>query len=351
MKQFLVQELFLIAWRRAGSKWIILICVALLSSVVEMLGIGMILPLFSVASSGSVGEDKFSQVIVQLLESFSLEPTLQVLLLLIVITFTFKAISLLFASIVELWITTKIRRDIQLTLAKLIENAHFSYHHTEKTGNNTNLLSRECERFTSTIRNLARGTVSAISSFVFVSTMGIVNPSLTVIIVMFCAAAVFILRPAIKWTRKYSINITDYYASAQSSLLELVQNITYLKATNGTSRLQKNIETHINQLTYVQRRIGFIGSSLNAIKEPIGVFVLAGIIFFEVVLNGNAIAEVVVVGLIFYKIVHRLLDIQNNWQRVNDSVGGVFAVEDGIKRLLEQQEDYSGSQLADFSRP
>ncbi len=351
VKQSSLQALLLVAWQRAGSRLLVLIFVALLASVVEMFGIGMILPLFSIASNGVVGDDKFSQFIVQLLDSAGLEATLQIMLLIMVVAFTTKAIFLLASTIIELWITTKIRRDIQLTLAQLIESARFTYHHTEKAGTNTNLLSRECERFTSTIRNLARGIVAAISSLVFVVTMGVLNPGLTTMIILLCLVVIFLLRPVIRWTRQYSVNTTDYYASAQSSLLELVQNIAYLKATQGTTRLQKNIETRINQLTHVQRRIGLISSGLNAIKEPIGIIVLAGIIFYDVVLNGNAIAEVIVVGLVFYKIVHRLLDIQNNWQRMNTSIGGVFAVEDGIKRLLAAQEELTGEQEADFSLP
>ena len=322
-----------------------------MASVTEMLGIGMILPLFSIVSGGEVGGDKFSLIIAQALSFVGLEPSLQILLGVMVVVFILKAILLLLSSIVELWTTTKIGRDLQINLARLIENAQFSFHHTEKAGSNTNLLSRECERFSSTIRNLAQGTVSVVTSLVFIITMGMVNPTLTLLVILLGAFVVIVLKPVIRWTQKFSVMTTEYYAGAQSSLLELVQNITYLKATQGTAKLQRNIETRINGLTHVQRRIGLISVGLSAIKEPIGILVLVGIIFLEVIHRGHPIGEVIVVGLIFYRIIQRILDIQNNWQRVNQSIGGVFAVEDGIKRLKLVQEDFSGTQKANFDMP
>ena len=99
-----------------------------MASVTEMLGIGMILPLFSIVSGGEVGGDKFSLIIAQALSFVGLEPSLQILLGVMVVVFILKAILLLLSSIVELWTTTKIGRDLQINLARLIENAQFSSH-------------------------------------------------------------------------------------------------------------------------------------------------------------------------------------------------------------------------------
>tara|TARA_R110000782_G_scaffold137977_11_gene230468 strand:+ start:14197 stop:15972 length:1776 start_codon:yes stop_codon:yes gene_type:complete len=348
MKQTYIKKLIVIAWNRAGWRLPVLILVAFLASIAEMFGIAMVLPLFNVASNGKLGNDFFSQFISQGLEVLGLESTLQVMLVVIVIAFLLKAGLVLLTSFIELWTTTMIRRNIQINLASLIENASFGYHSAERVGNNTNLLSRESERFTSTIRNLAQGTVAAVSSFVFIMTIGLVNPFLTLLIALLCLFVMVGLKPLILWTRNYSILTTKLNAAVQNSLIELVHNFAYLKATHGTEKLHINIVTRINELTHIQRRLGFISDGLSAIKEPIGILSLAGIIYYDVVQHGKPIGEVIVIGMFLYRIVHKVLDIQNNWQRINNSIGGALAVEDGIQRLEAEQEITTGKSAADF---
>jgi len=351
MKQPSLKKLIVIAWNRAGWRLPVLILVAFFASIAEMFGIGMVLPLYNIASNGKLGGDFFSQSISQVLEVVGLEPTLQVMLVVIVIAFLVKAGLVLLASLVELWTTTMIRRNIQVMLASLIENASFGYHSAERVGNNTNLLSRESDRFTSTIRNLAQGIVAAVSSLVFIVTIGFVNPFLTFLIALLCFFVMVGLKPLISWTRSYSILTTEHNAAVQNSLIELVHNFAYLKATQGTVKLHKNIVMRINKLIHIQRRLGLISNGLSALKEPIGILSLSGIIYYDVVQNGKPIGEVIVVGMILYRIVHKVLDIQNNWQRVNDCIGGVFAVEDGILRLEAEQEITTGKSEANFGKP
>lgn len=340
-----------ITWRYVGWRFVLLVAAATFGSVFELLGIAMFLPIFNMVSANKIGEDAFSQTIAGAFDVLGVASNLQALLALAVLAFITKAVFVFLAGATEIWTTTTIRRDLQINLAKLIENARFGYHYAERTGNNTNLLSRECDRFTSTVRNLARGAMTAVTGIVFISVIVMLNFKLFLVIGAACTALIIVLRPLIKWTREYSGQTTDSYASAQSSLLELVQNFVYLKATNGTKSIQYNIESRINRLAFIQQRIGLITKAMTILKEPVGVIALSGIIYYQVVVEGHPIGEVVVLGLLFYRLVQQILDIQNNWQRVNSSIGGIYAVEDGINRLEEEQESDNGEIEADLSQP
>ena len=56
-------------------------------------------------------------------------------------------------------------------------------------------------------------------------------------------------------------------------------------------------------------------------------------IYFKVIMNGQSLTEVIVIGLILYRLAQRTIDIQNNWRRLNESAAGVFNVEKIISQL------------------
>ena len=97
--------------------------------------------------------------------------------------------------------------------------------------------------------------------------------------------------------------------------------------------------------------MGFLSTFLVSIKEPIGVLILSGLIYYKVILNGENISETLFVGIILYRSVQRILDFQNGLHRVNESCGGLFSVEQGLTELKKNQEKNCGNSLPDFNAP
>ena len=64
-------------------------------------------------------------------------------------------------------IRTNISKELRIDLLKLIENAQFLYHTKGRSGKNTNVLTLEADRYTSTVSNFVEVCVSLISFFIF----------------------------------------------------------------------------------------------------------------------------------------------------------------------------------------
>ena len=86
------------------------------------------------------------------------------------------------------------------------------------------------------------------------------------------------------------------------------------------------------------RRLNIFSNFLTFIKEPIGILILVTMIYYKVILNGESLTEVVVIGLILYRLAQKTIDIQNNWRRLNESAAGVFNVEKIISQLKKNNE-------------
>ena len=79
--------------------------------------------------------------------------------------------------------------------------------------------------------------------------------------------------------------------------------------------------------------------------------ILAGLIYYKVILNGENISETLFVGIILYRSVQRILEFQNGLHRTNESCGGLFAVENGLKELKKNEEINYGKKLPNFNFP
>ena len=76
-------------------------------------------------------------------------------------------------------------------------------------------------------------------------------------------------------------------------------------------RILNLVKKQIFTLIKITRLMNFLSTTLTSVKEPIGVFILAGLIYYKVILNGENISETLFVGIILYRSVQRILEFQN----------------------------------------
>ena len=72
------------------------------------------------------------------------------------------------------------------------------------------------------------------------------------------------------------------------------------------------------------------------IKEPLGILILVTIIYFRYC-KWELLSEVIVIGLIIYRLAQKTIEIQNNWRRLNESSAGVN-IEKIISQLRKNKE-------------
>ena len=236
------KKLLIITNKRVGSRFYILILLSLLAVIVEMFGIGLVIPLFDLIAEKKSFDSKFSEIFQLFFEYLNLEISYEVLLTFIVIAFFIKALLMFFINLFNVLISTNISKDLRNDLLKLIENAQLLYHTKGRSGKNTNVLTYEAERYTSTVGNFVEVCVSLISFFVFLLFASSISLEVFSFILILLVITSLIFLPIILRTKDYSILNTEHYSRTQSSLFELINNFIYLKSTNLTSNLIINIK-------------------------------------------------------------------------------------------------------------
>ena len=349
MKHF--YEIFKICFLKSKLGLFMLITLSLLGSIIELIGFGIIIPVINISISDSVGTDKFSEFINSLLKYFGYEPKLSILLFILCALFLVKGLIVFSINVTKIIITTSLTRKIQLEIVNLMESAKFLYHLKTNSGERLNLISREVDRFTTTFNNVSLMIISSISIIIFMGSLFFMDSILVTIIILLVLVFHFFFRPIFSLTKKYSFISTNTSANLQKLLVELIYNFSYLKSTNRTTKIVDLIKKNIFTLINITRLMNYLSTLLSSLKEPIGVLILAGLIYYKVILNGENISETLFVGIILYRSVQRILEFQNGLHRTNESCGGLFAVENGLKELKKNEEINYGKKLPNFNFP
>ena len=168
-----------------------------------------------------------------------------------------------------------------------------------------------------------------------------INMQITIFMVILGLVLLFGVRPLVQLSRRYSLGISEANAALQHSVIEFLQNFIYIKATQSFARFFHQLEEKVGVLRQMNFRVRIVGTVMTASAEPIGVILVAGLLYYQVNMQGKAIAEFLVLAMFFYRTFGKLLDLQIMWQKFNENLGGLVTVEEGSK-ILDANREVSG---------
>lgn len=334
------KKLLFYCWRRAGTRLLILILLTSVTSILELIGFTMIMPLIDIISNQDTTNHKATNFIYLIFEKLNINLGLNSILFLILLIFLFKNLLVFISNIIIVWITTGIRVSIQNNIVNLYEKVDYRYFVSKKIGEHINLVTREAERYQSVINNLTKGSTAFISSIIFMVSIAFVDIYIILFITLTSIFFFFVFLPIFKKTKYFSFKTTHSYSNLNAYLIEFIQNFSYLKGTLRITKFNKIIYFLTKDITNISRKISLYSNILTSIKEPVGVLIIVILLYVKVSIYNESLSEVVVIGLILYRVSQMIIDIQNNWRRLNESIAGVFKIEDSILILKDQEEKY-----------
>ena len=114
IKDFLI--LLKLCWNRSGAKINLLILVTSITTILELFGFALVIPLINLSfSSDGINSSKISQTFDDFLQSIGLNLEFNLVLFMIVIIFFLKGLFVFLGNNLQIWITTGIRKTIQNT--------------------------------------------------------------------------------------------------------------------------------------------------------------------------------------------------------------------------------------------
>jgi ABC-type multidrug transport system fused ATPase/permease subunit len=132
-------------------------------------------------------------------------------------------------------------------------------------------------------------------------------------------------------------------------LVQSLQGFKYIVSTGQTSHLRSGVVDSVNRLTGYIFRQRTASAFTGALREPVSVLLIVGLIALQVAVFNDPIAPIFVALLLFHRGMQAVISVQSGWQGTMDKIGSVEMVDDEFTAVLQNQEQ-SGTRRLDSLR-
>ena len=121
-------------------------------------------------------------------------------------------------------------------------------------------------------------------------------------------------------------------------LIQMVQAFKYLRATAGLGVFQKKIGASAERSARAEFQSNTAGALSQSIAQPLMVVFLAGIVYYQAVVEGNPLGSLFVLLLYFVRIMNELWTLQGNWQSFMSYLGSIEIVYEAVAKYRDEVE-------------
>jgi len=309
------------------------------------LGLSMFLPLFQIAADRSEqGTDSANdgEGLMRFFQIFHIEFNLVNMLLLMVVFFVLKGVFFYFKGLYDAKVARYFIVNTRKNLLDKFSNLSFQHFVKSDVGAIQNLMTVEINTLLYGFRDYLIILQKAVMVIVYMGFAFAMNAEFAILImaggIIFNFLFQWIYKSTLAASRKLVGENNDY----QGSIIQLVANFKYLKATGFNNRYAEKVTKNIEGIEAVNYRIGKLGSITAAIREPILIFIVAAVILLQVYVRDSALSTIIVSLLFFYRALTNLTDLQSQYNYFLGKVGTMENV-DRFTHDLESNREFNGT--------
>ena len=323
-----------------GAKMYLIFLFSIIASLLEGLGILMLLPLLR--SVGTLGQNNFKEnglslFLFELFDFFGLSSSTISVLFMIVVLFVLKGIIIMVTLSINSYMIGALLKNIKINLFELYTRMSFSYYTSKNTGDFINLITEQPNRAIESFRQLILFWAHLINTIVLTILAFAMSSSFGILAL---TAGVFLL---ILFLRMNSyVQIISRINANENSILnkwlvQILHGFKYLVSTNQIKTLKKNIFSSIDILTSNQIKLGIAGSFTQSVREPLAVILIIGIIYFQLIVFELKLEPILVSIALFYRGLNSILAVQSSFQATFQLIGSMEL----INKEYHRQHDNS----------
>ncbi len=313
----------------------ILIGLNILLGILDGFGLAMFLPLLKMADdnanadASSLGKLKF---LVDGMQAMGISITIVSVLAFLCIFFTLKGVARYFCDSYVVNAQQYFIRKIRLQTIEGLNTISFKSFITADAGRIQNTLSGEVERVSRAFLSYFTALQQIVLVLVYMSLAFFIDPGFAVLVGIGGALTNFIFKKINRRTKNASTVLTHDAHNFQGLIIQHVSNYKYLKATGLLHFFGGKLIKNLLRLEKSNRHIGVLSAVLTGAREPVLVFVVAGVILIQVKLLGAHLGPILISLLFFYRALTAVLLMQSSWNYFLAALGSI----DNMKNFQQQ---------------
>jgi ATP-binding cassette subfamily C protein len=333
-------DFFIYYFRGYPAASAVMIGLLVLSGVLEGVGILSLVPLLSVAAGAdsTVGGSGITHTVSRVLDTVSLEPTIGVLIAIIVISMTLKAVALWLAMRQVGYIVARVARDLRLALIRALLRARWGYFGTHPLGRYANAITNETTAATAAYREACTVLAALIQVLIYATVSLLVSWQATLAALVIGGALFAGLRGFVELSRSAGQDQVRLNKSLAGRIVDALQGIKAIKAMALEDRVLPILEQETQQLNRAQQRRVMAQETPRIVQEPVAALVLGLGLYFLISLQSMPFASVLLLAFIFQRLVAHMNTLHLRYQVVVNGESAFWSVREQIMEAEQQAE-------------
>ena len=300
----------------------VMIALMVVAGLAESIGVAAMIPVVEIAGSDRTVTSPVGQMVAELFGRLGMEPTLDGLLVGLVVAIAFKS-WLLYLALRQIGFTSaQVSRDLRLRLMRAVLYARWSFFGAKQIGRYANAINEEVTRTASAYRESCQILAGLIQIVAYLAVSAAVSWRITITTIGIGVAMTLLLAPFFRSTRSAGAAQTRHYKALTERLIDVLQGIKAVKAMAREALVWPLLTNETDDLNDAQKRLVLAAETRNFLYEPIVTALLAIGLFVALEAIGLPLSEVMVLAFVFYRIMQGLNTLQMRYQIV---LGGEHA--------------------------
>jgi subfamily B ATP-binding cassette protein MsbA len=310
----------------------LIFALSFVAGMAEGVGVLMLLPLLQTLGASSGSEDApaelggISGFLNEILARLGLQDATEAVLLIITAAFVFKGILTFGAMSFSAYLRGQLLKELKGRLFDAYSRMSYGYYASRDTGHFINVINEQTTRALQSFNQLTLFATQGINALLYLGLAFIVAWRFGIMAFVVGVVLLAMFRTLSGYVRALSRNTATENGNLARLLIQTLQAFKYLTATGQTLGLKQTINGSISRLTDYQMRTGVAQGFTQAVREPLAVVFIMGIVLVQLVFLQQPLAPILVSILLFYRGLNSVLGMQSQWQSTLEFIGSMEIV-------------------------
>jgi len=343
-------HLIIVLARRYPTRTIIMLVCLILAALAEGIGLSSMMPLLGMVTGSKGEESGLERTLRGVLASAGVEPTLGVLLVLIVSGSVVKASLMLLAQRQVGYTVAHVATDLRLALLRALLSARWLYYVRQPVGMLANAFATEASRASEAYLYGTTLISQLIQTTLYVGIAAAVSWQTTLAASFVGLATVGALSGLVRRTKRAGVKQTDLMRTLLSRMADVLYSVKPLKAMGREPLIAPLLEHETQSLNRALQRQVLSKEAVRALQEPLLVGSLAGGLYLATSYWDIAVDGVIMLSLIFARALFSLQKSQKQYQAMAACESAFWSLQKTIAESEREAEPGSGARPAVFER-
>ncbi len=333
-----------------GKKIYLIFLFSITAALMEAFGLILVIPILAEISTNSFNDQDLGilSILKAVFDLIDIKLNLKSAIVFFIFLFILKGVFLFFALAAIVYFRGELLSKLKLMLYDKIERMEIELFLGKNSGHFVNLVNEQTLKAINAFNALGLFLSSCLNLFVYISFAIYIEPLFAIICIFFGSFFFWMFKKLNNKVRNYSISSSGISGETSKFIIQLVNNFKYLRATNQAKNLYHKFQAKVLDQKTLLIKTGYAASLSQSLRDPLAVILMMSLIYWQVILNQNPIATLVVALALFYRSLSSLLTIQISWQKFLENSGALTLIDDEI--INYKAEKNSGLKGSNFRK-